>query len=480
LAHRETQDAMLACIGGEWGQFVVSGCSGHESLLRRLERQPFYLHTFSLKLASFDLMVEETFLLRIRKSLQFPHPRMNSRKHDLDSKLKLRLIDHDFSSGGSSQSIKPAPVGLLDIPVFVGEVCISAIEFRLTWDPSVSVIAGTRNTPFEIQGVIVSEQFMTTPQLVSTLASDIISKSLYLSPALLGSLQVFGNPTALAESFSDGFVALWRAPSSGWQERGLWGLVSGTGEGIAALSGSVTGGVFSSVGDFAGTVSRVFTRISLDSQYEKDIRRRRRAQRLQSESDSQAGQSGESSWHYRWSGLTSGVYSGITGIVSQPLDGAVDAGVTGLVVGIAKGLVGAVAKPIGGAAALVSTDIHETSKRYLPNQLHPRCVDVSTRTGLFLWVHLPLDWQLWMVFSNLAAICGTEALRIHLMLEANHNALIGFPSGDHYICSWEFQPPQHVLTLRASEFVVTISAEQFGSELYACMDHTKIAGSPLL
>lgn len=53
-------------------------------------------------------------------------------------------------------------------------------------------------------------------------------------------------------------------------------------------------------------------------------------------------------------GLGTGVVSGITGIITQPIQGAYNEGFTGLIKGVGVGMIGAVAKPLSSAMDLVA------------------------------------------------------------------------------------------------------------------------------
>lgn len=52
--------------------------------------------------------------------------------------------------------------------------------------------------------------------------------------------------------------------------------------------------------------------------------------------------------------LGEGILDGVTGVLEQPLRGALDGGALGFARGVGRGLVGAVAKPMAGLAGLAS------------------------------------------------------------------------------------------------------------------------------
>lgn len=52
--------------------------------------------------------------------------------------------------------------------------------------------------------------------------------------------------------------------------------------------------------------------------------------------------------------LADGLFSGLTGVVEQPVRGAMGGGLLGLASGVGKGLVGVVTKPVSGIAGFAS------------------------------------------------------------------------------------------------------------------------------
>ena len=123
-------------------------------------------------------------------------------------------------------------------------------------------------------------------------------------------------------------------------------LITATGlaKGTTSLVKNSVYGVFNSVSKVTGSVTQAATALSMDDEWQRERAKRARHQ------PKHVGQG----LAHGARDLGKGIVSGLTGVVSQPIKGAMEEGGLGFVKGIGKGITGAVLKPVVGVVDTVS------------------------------------------------------------------------------------------------------------------------------
>ncbi|EDO41450.1 predicted protein [Nematostella vectensis] len=169
--------------------------------------------------------------------------------------------------------------------------------------------------------------------------------------AIVGSIDFLGNPMGLLNDVSSGLEGLVKRGNVG----GLFlNVAHGVSDSAAKITGSLSDGLWNA---------------SMDTKF-KESRETMRAERYGSSRD-----------HFMagMRGLGMGLVGGLTSIVTQPIEGAHNAGLSGFMTGLAKGIVGTVAKPTAGVldfasgtAAAVRGQATRSSRYFPPKCTRPR------------------------------------------------------------------------------------------------------------
>ncbi|KAH9247242.1 hypothetical protein BASA81_015185 [Batrachochytrium salamandrivorans] len=153
--------------------------------------------------------------------------------------------------GGDGQSLKPKPL-------FVCETLeLGAVQCLLTLKTSQGVFVGIDRTPLSLWPVSAANVRCSVAHLGSELAANYLADLLLNSPALLGSLEIIGNPTGFIRSLALGVHALVATPfrelKRGWGPRGL---LRGVVLGWLGLLSHVADGALTSVSGFSASLAR--------------------------------------------------------------------------------------------------------------------------------------------------------------------------------------------------------------------------------
>lgn len=114
--------------------------------------------------------------------------------------------------------------------------------------------------------------------------------------------------------------------------------------GVCSLIGHTVGGAADAMSKITGAVGKGVAALTMDEEYQKK-RRLEKNKRPQDITEGIA-QSGKD--------LVMGFYDGVTGVVTKPLEGAREDGVTGFMKGMGKGIIGVVARPASGVVDFAS------------------------------------------------------------------------------------------------------------------------------
>jgi len=165
---------------------------------------------------------------------------------------------------------------------------------------------------------------------------------------LIGSLDLLGNPAALWSDIGGGVRTFFYEPSSGLVTKGAGGFAVGLAKGTKGLAGGVIGGAGATVFGAASGLTKLVGDAAGELAFDEAFALRRREQQQESAENTGVG------LVMGLEAVMGGVVEGATGVLSKPLQGALDDGAKGFVKGLGRGLLGAAAKPLSGVASLVS------------------------------------------------------------------------------------------------------------------------------
>lgn len=202
----------------------------------------------------------------------------------------------------------------------------------------------------EIQDVVLkldyfekSNTYLTMHQLMNEAYSHYFRQTLKQIYVVVLGLDVIGNPVGLLTGFTTGVGDFFYEPLQG-AIQGPEEFAEGLATGVRSLIGHTVGGAAGAVSRITGTLGKGIAALTMDEDYQ----RRRRLEQNRRPNDIAEGfaQGGRD--------LFMGVYEGVTGIVTKPVAGAKEGGISGFFKGVGKGLIGAVARPTGGVVDFAS------------------------------------------------------------------------------------------------------------------------------
>lgn len=188
-----------------------------------------------------------------------------------------------------------------------------------------------------------SNAYSTMHQLMNEAYAHYFRQSLKQVYVVVLGLDVIGNPVGLLTGFTTGVGDFFYEPLQG-AIQGPEEFAEGLATGVRSLIGHTVGGAAGAVSRITGTIGKGIAALTMDEEYQ----RRRRLDQNRRPNDIAEGiaQGGRD--------LVMGVYEGVTGIVTKPVAGAKQEGISGFFKGVGKGLIGAVARPTAGVVDFAS------------------------------------------------------------------------------------------------------------------------------
>ncbi|KAI9221417.1 hypothetical protein BC828DRAFT_404944 [Blastocladiella britannica] len=216
-------------------------------------------------------------------------------------------------------------------------------------------LANVHDFPLALNALTLEHPLGTMDALMSAISAHYYDQVMGKVYTVLGSADVLGNPVGLFTNLASGAKDIFYEPYQGIVSDRPQDLGIGLAKGTAAFFGKAVYGVADGFARFTDSVGKGLAVATFDSSYQRARQISRRRNRPK----------------HAISGVTVGakslaksVVSGVTGVVSQPLEGAQRSGVSGFLKGVALGGVGLFVKPIVGladAASSVSQGIKNTT-----------------------------------------------------------------------------------------------------------------------
>lgn len=205
-----------------------------------------------------------------------------------------------------------------------------------------------------ISSFTMLQQRVTVGQLV-TMFQDHYTRELKSQVlSLVGSIDALGKPASFIRHMGSGIEDLFLLPIAGSMETGVVGAAKGLVRGGGSLVRHGVYGVSDTLGALAGALNRGLARATLDdSALETAARAARQRPRNVFEGILLGGKE-----------AAEGIAGGVSGLVTQPIEGAVEDGLSGALTGIGKGVLGLFARPamgLAGAASRVMQGVRNTA-----------------------------------------------------------------------------------------------------------------------
>ena len=247
---------------------------------------------------------------------------------------------------------------------------INSIDTYISAHINQTISVSCDDSHITLPSVHLTHVFSNWIELSKSLATHYTTSMLLQSGWLIGSVDLIGSPGLLLNNLHSGFRDFFCLPYEGIT-RGPGFFILGLGRGTTSLLSSISGGVLSSITNFASGIASNMEKLSLDSEHAKyqEMLRHRSQESSQVGANLVAGVSG----------LGMSMMSAVAGIVEQPMQKIHNTQAVGtseytksMFKGIGIGLIGVMTKPVGGVFQLVSQAgqgiIDTIGLRNLPHQ----------------------------------------------------------------------------------------------------------------
>ncbi|GBG27559.1 Vacuolar protein sorting-associated protein 13B [Hondaea fermentalgiana] len=254
------RDRVLA--GASWTEVT---CAGH-----KLPKQFGKVH---LRLAPLTVAVEDALLKRLASSLM-------PIAATLIAQQKLLALRKGKYTEVKAKSVCPTQLVDVDDRIFIENLVIGELSVIATVrTTTLPMFVGIDRTPLRFSEVSLVRVFEGAKALRNELAANYIADALLGSPALLGSLEILGNPVGFARSVGAGVYDLVFQPLKAIRHGyGPGGILRGVARGWSSLLIHLSEGALMSVSGFSNSIARNLDRLSLDAAYatrREQMRRRR-------------------------------------------------------------------------------------------------------------------------------------------------------------------------------------------------------------
>jgi vacuolar protein sorting-associated protein 13A/C len=259
---------------------------------------------------------------------------LSSRKSYYDSIHFSPLKVHvSFSMGGASGGQFPFGFDLIIRSAGVTLTEFNDVVFKLDY--------------FERKNILVADS-----ELISIVIKHYTTQVLKQFYVLVLGLDVIGNPMKLVLGLQKGVGDFFYEPFQGIIQ-GPEEFAEGMALGLKSLASNVFGGAAGALGSITGTLGEGVSVLTMDDKF----RRERRSRLNRKEGFAERGKN-----------LFRDVLAGVTGVITQPVEGAMEEGFGGLLKGMGRGVVGIVAQPTTGVIDFASGSMHALKRAIDPKQ----------------------------------------------------------------------------------------------------------------
>eukprot|EP00736_Rhodelphis_marinus_P009680 Rmarinus@m.7884 len=393
----ETRFPVLLSRASEDPEYAVDMPFMQVVVVQNLEKPGILLFDYaSLLVQAFDICVENVFLLRISNFFVSLLPKGGNEEAFL-AKLRSNSFDDegcpiDGSTFGPTSrrvyfellQLHPvkANVSLTNVPpprqLFDEGIAIAnpVSSFLGTFGGLMQV----DRAPLRLNALVLEHPFESTRALSERIGKHYFRELLVEFYKIIGSAEVLGNPVLLISSIGTGVFDFFYEPAQGFSkgpEHFARGLAKGT---LSLLKNSVHG-MFNAASKMTENVGQGIASLSMDDDYLRD-----RAAGFVVPANASEG------FRHGARALKRGVFKGVSGLVKQPVKGAMSGGAEGFVKGVGKGLIGVMVKPAAGLADFASKTAQGIrNAAYLvdrPSNARsrpPRCIEPDGVLRCFDW-----------------------------------------------------------------------------------------------
>jgi vacuolar protein sorting-associated protein 13A/C len=221
----------------------------------------------------------------------------------------------------------------------------------LVYDVLTMTVGNIHDAPIRLNALELVHVVISKPQFLDLITTFYLRESYGQLHRFIGSADFLGNPAGLFKNVASGVKDMFYEPLQGFEITKPDEFGMGVAKGASSLMKKTVFGLSDTFSKFTGSIGKGLTVLTMDAKFQES---RRLASRNRPKHVGQGMASGAASF-------VRGITSGVTGIVSQPIEGAQEAGVEGFFVGLGKGLLGVVAKPMIGVVDL-ATNVSEGIK----------------------------------------------------------------------------------------------------------------------
>ncbi|KAI8072416.1 hypothetical protein BC940DRAFT_233832 [Gongronella butleri] len=314
-----------------------------------------YLKYFSLLLQELKVEMDEEFIHAIVDFVQFNVPGWSAPDESALWEYTTDIPDAKENEDNAMLYFELLTIQPIRIDLsFLRSTQSSTFESQNDLNPALMffvniltlAIGNVNNAPVRFNALVIENIMATQGDLSNRIFIHYSDQFVYQIHRMIGSADFLGNPVGLFNNLSSGVAELFYEPWQGLimsdrpQDLGL-GIVRG----FSGFFRKSVFGVTDSFTKFTGSIGKGLSAATMDRDYQE----RRRLTMARNRPQHAFGGVAQGANYF-----ASSIASGVTGLVTQPIEGASKEGVGGFFTGVGKGLIGAVTKPVVGVFDLAS------------------------------------------------------------------------------------------------------------------------------
>ena len=248
----------------------------------------------------------------------------------------------------------------------------------------------------KLNSFIVHDAMESSEAIYSRIIANAINDLQNQIGRLAGSLTAIGRPVGLAKNVGGGVQAFFYEPYRGAM-RSPSSFVAGIGRGAGRLVRELVGGALNSTAAIVSSASHSLSQsvVYVSGDEEFAMKRARKTQKAAT-----AARAGVMSGLLEGGGsFVSGFATGVSGIVTDPISGAINTGLGGFIQGVGSGIMGVAVKPVLGISdglnSVAQTIYYQNSDLKNLRVIRPQrtydCVYINNATSAHLQLLTPID-----------------------------------------------------------------------------------------